>query len=454
MSRSIAPEHARVDRDGRLVEASARLFALNARAGGEVGAVLAIPQLATLAQLVRTLRIPVARTVFAADGDADVELWVQSRPDGDGVAIAVAGWAPRAARKSWLVDQPDLQLTPESFVEWRWAVDTRLNLTEVVLDPTDAGILREADVLGKSLTRLVRLIEDDDGDLPILTALAEGAAFSGQRAVRRDRPDQEILLSGSPVFGRDGLLAGFAGQATALPIAPVQGADDTRALVDGHAFAERLSRALKQPLDRIVARADSIGAQEDGPLRRDYADYAGDIASAARHLLALVDDLADLEAVERADFALALEAVDLADIARRAAGLLGVRAADKAVRIDRPDPRDVLMARGDFRRVLQILVNLLTNAVRYSPTGSMVWLRTEADGDNVVVVVADQGKGIAAEDHDRIFDKFERVDPSEPGGSGLGLYISRRLARAMGGDITVDSAPGQGARLILTLPVA
>ncbi len=82
----------------------------------------------------------------------------------------------------------------------------------------------------------------------------------------------------------------------------------------------------------------------------------------------------------------------------------------------------------------------------------MVWIRAERDGDRAVLVVADQGKGIAIADQARIFEKFERVDPSEPGGSGLGLYIARRLARAMGGDITVDSAPGQGARFTFTLP--
>ena len=70
------------------------------------------------------------------------------------------------------------------------------------------------------------------------------------------------------------------------------------------------------------------------------------------------------------------------------------------------------------------------------------------------VTIADQGRGIAHDDQDRIFDKFERLGRDEAGGSGLGLYISRRLARAMGGDITVDSAPGQGARFVLRLPGA
>ncbi|MFX8098702.1 ATP-binding protein, partial [Acinetobacter baumannii] len=81
-----------------------------------------------------------------------------------------------------------------------------------------------------------------------------------------------------------------------------------------------------------------------------------------------------------------------------------------------------LPATGEFRRALQVLVNLVGNAVRYSPDGGMVWLRTERDGDHAAVIVADQGRGIALADQERIFEKFERVDPSETGGSGLGLY--------------------------------
>jgi signal transduction histidine kinase len=124
------------------------------------------------------------------------------------------------------------------------------------------------------------------------------------------------------------------------------------------------------------------------------------------------------------------------------------------VRIDKPGEGDSLPARGEFRRVLQIMMNLLVNAIRYSPEGGMIWIRPEREGDIASITVADLGKGIAPEDQARIFDKFERVDVTEPGGTGLGLYIARRLARAMGGDLAVDSAPGQGARFTLTLPAA
>jgi signal transduction histidine kinase len=170
--------------------------------------------------------------------------------------------------------------------------------------------------------------------------------------------------------------------------------------------------------------------------------------------MGLVDDLTDIQAIERDDFRIAFEPVDLADVLRRAAGLFAVRAADAGVTVDIAAGEGRLMAIGEFRRVLQILVNLIGNALRYSPRGGTVRLRVERDAGQVVAVVADEGKGIAPEDQPRIFAKFVRVDPREPGGSGLGLYISRRLARAMGGDISVDSTPGEGARFVLSLPVA
>ncbi|WP_447412439.1 sensor histidine kinase, partial [Clostridium perfringens] len=85
-----------------------------------------------------------------------------------------------------------------------------------------------------------------------------------------------------------------------------------------------------------------------------------------------------------------------------------------------------------------------------SPSNGVDTVTAARVGAMVEAVVADQGKGIAPDDQARIFEKFERVDPREVGGSGLGLYIARRLARAMGGDVTVDSAPGQGARFVFT----
>jgi signal transduction histidine kinase len=210
--------------------------------------------------------------------------------------------------------------------------------------------------------------------------------------------------------------------------------------------------ALRLPIARIIANAETIRTRLAGPLAAEYADYAADIAAAGQHLLALLDDLADLEVVEAEEFKTAPDHSDLADVARRAAGILGVRAREQGIIVDPPRAGESLPAVAEFRRVLQVLLNLLGNAIRYSPANSQVWIRIETEGERARVIVADQGPGLAADQQARIFEKFERLGRSGDGGSGLGLYISRRLARAMSGELSVESAPGQGARFILDLP--
>jgi signal transduction histidine kinase len=209
---------------------------------------------------------------------------------------------------------------------------------------------------------------------------------------------------------------------------------------------------LRQPIARIIANAETIRSRLAGPLADEYANYAGDIAAAGQHLLALVEDLTDLEIVEADDFSTVPDRIDLAEVARQAAGILSVRAREKDITLDAPRAGESLPAFAEFRRVLQVLINLITNAIRYSPAGSQVWVRLEEDEGRARVIVADQGPGLSEPDMARIFEKFERLGRSGDGGSGLGLYISRRLARALGGDLTVESAPGQGARFILELP--
>ncbi len=441
-----------VDQSGRLISADSRLLALQLAAGGEADGVIAVPQLASLVRLVRSLGVVVSRAIVAADGDVDLDLWVRAQPEGDSVRLAIAGWTERA-KPVLSDDQLSSRARDLASVasDGSWVADAALRLTDV-----DAQLRRALpdDWEGERLMRVFELDHDDRGDFPLHDAVLDRLAFSGQHARVRARDDVEIWLHGAPMLNEAGSVAGYQGgyrwasvpHDLLIEAEPVGSGDPQ--------FVQKLDAALRAPLARIIANADEMAVQSDGPLKDDYVGYAGDIAAAGRHLLGLVDDLSDLQAVERPGFAVEAERLDLADVARRAASLLGVRAADSRVRIDAPDLEEPLWAKADFRRALQIMVNLVGNAVRYSPEGSAVWIRAEQEGDIAALIVADQGKGIAPEDQERIFDKFERVDPNEPGGSGLGLYISRRLARAMGGDINVDSAPGFGARFVLTLPAA
>ena len=453
-----SPIRGRVDHDGRLVQADPELARLHLRAGGEDGGPLALPQVAALARLARRLNIVISRAVVVADANSDFDLWVRAQPGEDAVELTILNWSERAPRKPF--EAPEAEREADflrAAADWMWETDQALRFTS--LSPAGAAAVGKtpADFLGKELTRLFRLIEGEEGTLPILNALAGQRRFDDQHAELRIRARSPYRLAGVPLIDGSGRFAGFRGSATRIAESRAAAPEEEQCLPqlpveDMSAFGERLDKALRGPLDHIIANAETIGAQPDGPIRRDYAGYANDIAAAGRHLLALVDDLVDLQAIERPDFRPDLDEIDLADVARRAAGLLAVRAADRKVRIDKPTEEDKVPATGEFKRVLQILVNLVSNAIRYTPEGGMIWIRTEREDDLACVIVADMGKGIDPEDQARIFDKFERVDPTEPGGTGLGLYIARRLARAMGGDISVDSAPGQGARFTLTLP--
>jgi len=452
----VAPVRGLIDLQGRLIEADPRLETLNNRAGGAIGQIVAVPQILAVSRLAQRLGILISRAVVAAEGDGDLDLWIKADPVPAGVRLEISGWRSRAA---WQPGTGDVERAGDfvrSTADWLWETDAALRLTFL---STSAGALHgfdTADMLGQPLTGLFALGEDSAGTFPILGGLAMRERFEDQRATLRPT-GQAVRLTATPRTDRSGVFAGFIG-AVHVVASETGNADALETPVKPSAealpgaFAQRLDAALRTPLGRIIANADSINAQSEGPLRQDYADYAADIANAGRHLMGLVDDLVDLQAIERPDFAVAAEAIDLAELARRAAGLLTVRASGAGVRIDRPALDEVLPATGEYRRALQVLVNLIGNAVRYSPQGGMVWIRAERDGDMAAVIVADQGKGIAAEDQVRIFDKFERVDVDEPGGNGLGLYIACRLARAMGGNIVVDSAPGQGARFVFTLP--
>jgi len=447
---ALHPVTGRTDSAGRLTDADPRLLDLIGRAGGAIGQVVAIPEIAALDRLARRLGIAIARSIVVADGDDDIELEVRAEPDADGVLLEIGGWRPRPAwRNATAAEHRDGDFVAVE-ADWVWEADAALRLTHLTLDAGARYGFDAAAMLGQPLVKLFALAEDREGGFPILGAVAAQMRFDGQEAELRGTA-RKVRLSADPRIDARGHFAGFVGAVQMLceGCAAAAGAPDG-AFPDG--FGVRLDRSLRRPLERIIANASSMSAEVEGPLAESYAGYADDIASAGRHLLGLVDDLVDLEAIEDEDFSVAVERIDLADVARRAAGLLSVRAAEGNVRVDRPAADEDLPATGEFRRALQVLVNLIGNAVRYSPTGGMVWVRVERDGDRACVIVADQGKGVAPRDQALIFEKFGRVDPGEIGGSGLGLYISRRLARAMGGDISVDSAPGQGARFVFTLP--
>ncbi len=438
----------RTDAADQLLEVDGPLAVLNRACGGEVGRTLAIPELLVLVGKAREYGFRLSRQFRAVDGKQRISAWVDIAPleDAGGCEIAVA---------SWHVDDIALEREMETSLR-RTEIYRHLAECTMRLDPsqrvhsieTDAPDLVEfAKTVGQGIGRpwpeFVTLPAEVQQQ-PVHWRLLDGSTC------RITGSDREWTVCLEPLGQPEPGSAGFVLHLSAsLPHGSVT---DSRTATPS--LGRDLTPVLRQPISRIIANAETIRTQLAGPLKDEYSDYAADIASAGQHLLALIDDLSDLEVVEAEDFATAPDRIDLGDVARRACGILGVRAKERGIVLDPPADGESQMATAEFRRVLQVLLNLIGNAIRYAPEKSRIWVRLDSIGHRATITVADQGHGLDDRQQEKVFEKFERLGRGDDGGSGLGLYISRRIARAMGGDLTVESAPGQGARFTLSVPVA
>ncbi|MDV3256509.1 MAG: HAMP domain-containing histidine kinase [Sphingomonas sp.] len=436
----LGPVSGRVDREGRLVDADPPLLRLQEEAGSSLGAPIALPQLAAIVRSAIKLGVPLSRAVIAASSEEDLDLWVRAEPDAEGATLVIEGWKarPQAPPRLTLVASEADSGLEDAAPAPRLTTDAELRITH--LDAELAGRLGvEAEsVIGNQLTRHFLIEPDVDGGMPLLAALASRQPFTGQHARVRGDGETSLALAGRPVHSPDGAFSGYEIEVIG---------DDHQGLGAGLMFDPALDAALRSPLDRIIAAAERIVDRSEGPLRSDYAAYAGDIAAAGRHLLSVIRSMTEQSASEGAGH------VDIADAAREALHLTEVQAQERSIHVELVGASEPLAASGDPRGVVQILVNLVGNALRHSPDGGTVAVIAERRGDQVAIVVADEGPGIAEGDQQRIFERYERVS-DEPGGIGLGLAISRRLARSMGGDIELESAAGEGARFALVLPAA
>jgi signal transduction histidine kinase len=437
---SPSPVTGRVDSAGRLVEADPMLAELQVAAGSQVGGKLALPQLAALARLVRKLGISISRPALVGARDHDVEMWVRAEPQGEDVLLHIEQWKTRPPAPSRLeVAAGDDELIGKA-ARNSWATDAELRFTSVSAELASMLGMEAAELVGEPLTRFLRLEEGDDGAMPLLTGLAGRTAFAGQAVAVRGN-GQRLVLSGEPIHTEQDGFCGFRGRALADHVPVPEAANEAGLALP---IDPALDQALRSPLARIIAAAEGIVDRADGPLRSDYAAYAGDIATAARHLLSVIRSMAD-QPTE------APSVVDLGTLAADAIALVQPQADERKVALALTGETSIHVG-GERRGIIQILVNLLGNAVRHSPEGATVTVALAKSGEHGQARVTDQGQGIAEADQERIFEKFERLE--EGGGAGLGLAIARRLARSMGGEISVASAPGEGARFTLALPLA
>jgi signal transduction histidine kinase/DNA-binding response OmpR family regulator/HAMP domain-containing protein len=226
-------------------------------------------------------------------------------------------------------------------------------------------------------------------------------------------------------------------------------------------FLANMSHELRTPLNAIIGVTDLL--LEDA---RDLADRADQVEPlervlrAGRHLLALINDVLDLSKIEAGKMELYLESFPIASLLNDVAETVRTTAEGNGTALSIECAADIGTMRADATRVRQALLNLASNAVKFTENGRVTLAATRVSsqtGEVIVLRVSDTGIGMTPEQTARLFQDFTQADASTTrkyGGTGLGLAISRRFCRMMGGDITVDSAPGQGSTFTITLPAA
>ncbi|MDJ0977799.1 MAG: HAMP domain-containing sensor histidine kinase [Erythrobacter sp.] len=444
------------DRD-RLLTADDPLADLHQRCGGTLPGTLAVPELLELVQQGRRMGLKIAREFSAYDGEEMVSGFVRVHPldeeRGGGCEVLIENWQRRAVREPNSRDLAErLDAIDQACAEITARLDPEQRIQLFQSTAVDAQALEKAvsEAPGSVWTDHIAL----DGIAhrqPLHWRLLDGARC---RVPGSSRGWRVRLL---PLGAGNGASRGFdllliADHPLSRRASAVD--DEDRGPTHSQLIGRTLTPVLREPIARIIANAETIRARLAGPLRAEYSEYAGNIAAAGQHLNGLLDDLADLEVVEAEDFSTASEEVDLGDAARRAAGILGGQASAKNIELTLPIREDTPRARGEFRRVLQILINLIGNAIAYSPEGSAITITSEGLDERgfVTLTVRDQGPGVDRDQAERMFNKFERLGRENDGGTGLGLYISSRLARAMGGALTVANPGEAGAAFQLALP--
>jgi signal transduction histidine kinase len=281
----------------------------------------------------------------------------------------------------------------------------------------------------------------------------------------RQRADQELIRAKEALEAKTEALAEALERAEAL----LQERDRARADAEAARraaqaaneakgrFVNMISHELRTPLNAIGGYAALLEDGINGALTDQQRGSIARIRHNQKHVLRLVDELLDLAKIESGQFALDLAEVRVQMVLESVQTMIEpqIRASQLRLEIHSTDP--TILFHADRKRVEQIVLNLLSNAVKFTPAGGIVSITTAQAANHVCLHVRDTGVGIPVGQLESVFEPFVQIESSQPGasrGTGLGLAISRELARAMGGDLIVESARGKGSTFTVSLPRA
>jgi cell cycle sensor histidine kinase DivJ len=220
-------------------------------------------------------------------------------------------------------------------------------------------------------------------------------------------------------------------------------------------FLANMSHELRTPLNAIMGFSDIMRQRLFGPMSERYAEYADLIHESGSHLLELINDVLDMSKIEAERFELAREEFDARDAISAVLRLMRGQADRAGIHLRADLSVQSLEVEADRRAIKQIAFNLISNALKFTPKGGAVTVTAQPAGEALEIVVADTGVGISPQDLARLGRPFEQAGDADhrQAGSGLGLSLVRAFARLHGGEMTIDSAIGEGTTVIVRMPV-
>jgi two-component system phosphate regulon sensor histidine kinase PhoR len=299
--------------------------------------------------------------------------------------------------------------------------------------------LPAADVLGRKLAEVVAGWEGLAERIPV----AEGAGAPQAVTLPVEIGGRDLWLSFVAVRGVDGVVYAFRDVT-----------DEQRLEEEKSDFVATISHELRTPMAAVYGAAETLLRREGELTAEQKRQLVEMIATQAARLSQITEEVLLTNQLDRGELSVERQPVDVADVVRRTIEAMESQLSESVV-LDVEIPSEAAAATGDADRIQQVMVNLLDNAIKYG--GPPVRVSVESANGDVRISVSDSGPGIMQGDRERIFEKFYRADPQHtraPGGTGLGLYISRELVRRMGGRLGVTSEPGNGATFVVELPRA
>ncbi len=270
------------------------------------------------------------------------------------------------------------------------------------------------------------------------------------QAVARGDLDQSLGITSNDEFGEistaiDQAIDGMRDAFTTVKMASQAKSD----------FLANMSHELRTPLNAIIGFSEVLQEPVFGELNDDQQSYVTDILESGQHLLSLINDILDLSKIESGKMDLDAAEVDLPNLIDRSLRMIRERALKHQIELCQDLDESAQHIYADERKLKQVLFNLMSNAVKFTPDGGEVGVQTRREPGFVQITVWDTGCGIPAGETEKVFDSFFQVDSSltkEQQGTGLGLSLVRKIAELHGGRARCESEEGQGSRFIIDLP--